>query len=469
MWTEQLEQDLRERRQAALDAAEAIVQTAEGSDDEGSDDNSPGFLTEEDDKIFKAHLAEADRIDKTLASAQRTKSAREKLDAAKRYSPPETQRVTPTPTDTPDSEAETRRESDPHVQFVERDAARYQRGDALGCLVAARMRFGPWDQQRATNWARVTYGEHSPQCRAMQQSTFTSGGAFIPENFVGAEFIELLRAQARVRQAGARSLRLTNGSATIPKITGGATGAWIGEGDSITPSELSTGQVKLVEKKYGVLVPISNDLRRNSSIETERVVRDDIVRVTANDEDSAFLRGTGLAGSPKGIYNWIPAAGKTNSAGSTLANVRTDIRVSKNRLNNNNVPMVRRAWFLHSRVAEYLGWELVDGNSNLVFREMQSDEGAMLGGAPAYRDNNISTTLGSGAQTEIYYVEMSECFIGDSMELEIEFIENAVYTDSSGTVRSGVSRDESVIRLIRKTDFGMRHTEAAHVLEAVDY
>ena len=51
-------------------------------------------------------------------------------------------------------------------------------------------------------------------------------------------------------------------------------------------------------------------------------------------------------------------------------------------------------------------------------------------------------------------------------------MENATYAVSSAegaSLRSGVSRDESVLRLIRKTDFGMRHTESAFVLEAVTY
>jgi hypothetical protein len=113
----------------------------------------------------------------------------------------------------------------------------------------------------------------------------------------------------------------------------------------------------------------------------------------------------------------------------------------------------------------YIGWDLVDGNGNFAFPSMQNAESASLGGDKVYRDNNISITL-SGTQSEHYYVEMSECFIGDAMELELEVIENATY-DVSGTLRSGVSRDESVIRLIRKVDFGMRHVESAFVVEAV--
>lgn len=441
---------LSERRDETLAKAEAIVKLAE--------DEKRGMSAAEKED-FDAQMKEVKRLEDEIEAEERARTSRETLDAAKRYTVPPVARASEQNTD----------DNPARVEFVENEHQKYQKGDALGAIVSARMRFGPWEQQRAVDWSRKTYGERSPQTRALQQSSFTAGGAFIPENFVGAEYIERLTAMAQFRKAGARSLPLINGSATIPKLTGGATGSWIGqENDNVVPSQQTTGEVKLVEKKYMILVPISNDLRRNSSLATERIVSDDIVTVSANDEDLAFLRGSGLSGQPKGIYNWVAAAAKTNQTGTSLANVRTDIRIMRNRLDNNNVPYVRRAWFMPSRSMNYLGWDLVDGNSNFAFPSLQNGSGATLAGDPVYRDNNLPLTLGSGDKTETYYVEMSECFIGDSMELSIELIENAVYADSAGTLRSGVSRDESAIRLIRKVDFGMRHAESAAILEAVN-
>jgi HK97 family phage major capsid protein len=216
-----------------------------------------------------------------------------------------------------------------------------------------------------------------------------------------------------------------------------------------------------------VIVPFSNDLRRNASLDAIRVVQEDLVRTVAIDEDTQCFNGTGLVGLPKGIYNWIPAAQKSNQTGTTLANVRTDVRKMKNGLDNANVPYSRRAFFMHSRTMNYLGWDLVDGNSNFAFPSLQSASGASLGGDPVFRDNVLSIVTGAGAnESQIFYVEMSECYIAESMDMEIEIFNNAAYSVSN-TVRAGISRDESVIRLIRKWDFGMRHTASAYILEAV--
>jgi HK97 family phage major capsid protein len=226
--------------------------------------------------------------------------------------------------------------------------------------------------------------------------------------------------------------------------------------------------LKLVEKKLGVIVPFSNDLKRNASLDAVRVVQEDLVRTVAIDEDTQVFNGTGLSGTPKGIYYWITSSLKSNQTGTSLANVRTDIRKMKNGLDSGNVPYSRRAWFMHSRTMNYLGWDLVDGNSNFAFPSLQSAAGASLGGDPVYRDNVLSIVTGSGAnESQVFYVEMSECYLAESMDLEIEIFNNAVYNTGTSTIRSGISRDESAIRLIRKWDFGMRHTASAYVLEAV--
>src|SRR6185369_8148084 len=98
--------------------------------------------------------------------------------------------------------------------------------------------------------------------------------------------------------------------------------------------------------------------------------------------------------------------------GTSLANVRTDVRKAKNGLDSANVPYVRRAWFMHSRTMNYLGWDLVDGNSNFAFPSLQSANGASLGGEPVYRDNALSIVLGGSSNaSQTFYVEMSECYL----------------------------------------------------------
>ena len=440
--------DLRDQRTKALEEADALVKLAE-QENRG--------LTPEEKTNVAAFLKDADRLKGELEAADALRVARAELDEAKRAAVPEITRSTPV-------EPAPRV---PQIQVQEHEGRAYRKGDALAAILGARMRHDAHQHHVAVRDAERLYGSGSPQFRALQQTSFTAGGALIPENFVGAEFIEALRAESAFRKAGPRMVTLVNGSFTTPRLTSSTSVSYIGsEGDNLATSEPAFDQLKLVEKKVGVIVPFSNDLRRNQSIDSLRVVSEDLVRTVAIDEDEKCFNGSGLVGVPKGIYHWIPAANKANQTGTSLANVRTDVRKMKNGLDSANVPYVRRAFFMHSRTMNYIGWDLVDGNSNFAFPSLQSAAGASLGGDSVHRANTLSIVGGGGTESQIFYVEMSECYIGESMDMEIEIFNNATYSQS-GTLRSGISRDESVIRLIRKWDFGMRHTASAFIIEAV--
>lgn len=445
--------DLKAQIRTALEAAHAIAAAA-ATEGRG--------LTEAETSQINTHKAKVEDLKKALAAQELAASL--DAEAGQYHGAPSHQsngRQSPAAhADDPAPAAATHR--------VEIKSHKEETGDAIGALVSARLRFGQ-NQAEAIKWARSAYGERSPQMLAMQQSVFTAGGATIADNFVGQELIELLRAKASFRRAGARMLPLINGTATIPKVTGGSSSYWGGEGDNITASDITTGQVKLVEKKLTSLVPVSNDLLKNSNLQVDRMIRDDMVGSSANAEDLACLRGNGLANSPKGVYYWVGDAGRTDTAGATLANIRTDIKRARNRLGNANAPNVRRAWFMHSRDLNFIGTEIVDANSNLVWPALAEGDGARWNGGIVFENNNIPTNLGGGTESELYYVEASECFIGDSGQLELEVFLNATYVDAAGAMRSGISRDESVVRLIRKMDFAMRHVESAHVTEKVTY
>lgn len=442
---------LRERRKAELDKADAIVQLTE-TEQRG--------MTAQEKTDFDAHMGEVTRLEEEIEASARAKVAKDALEARKRYDVPDAARAVP------EGEGQPER---PRITVTENEHRAYKRGDAMAAIIGARMQHDAHQQHVAAREAERVYGSGSPQFRALQQTSFTAGGALIPENFVGEEFIEALRAESAFRKAGPRMVRLVNGSFTTPRLTGSTSVSYVGtEGDNIANTEPTFGELKLVEKKVAAVVPFSNDLRRNASLDAIRVVTEDLTRTVAIDEDTQCFNGTGLSGLPKGIYYWVASTQKSNQTGTTLAQVRTDIRLAKNGLDSANVPYVRRAWFMHSRSMNYLGWDLVDGNSNFAFPSLQSANGASLGGDPVYRDNVLSITGGGSANaSQIFYVEMSECYVADSMEMELQIFDNATYNTGTSTLRSGVSRDESVIRLIRKWDFGMRHTSSAYVLEAV--
>jgi len=124
------------------------------------------------------------------------------------------------------------------------------------------------------------------------------------DDFRGSDFIDVLRNASSVMQAGARMLQGLSGDVAIPKKATASTAAWIGtEGADATESEMTTSTVSMVPRQLGAFTIITRQLRQQSSLDVENLVRDDLAQALALAIDLAGLEGSGAAGQPTGIKN----------------------------------------------------------------------------------------------------------------------------------------------------------------------
>lgn len=293
--------------------------------------------------------------------------------------------------------------------------------------------------------------------KAMAAGSLADGGAFIPTQF-SQDVIELLRPQSAVRKLGPNVIPMPVGSVRIPKITGGTTAYYQGENANATASALTTGNVNLTWKKLTALVPMSNDLLRYSSPSIDSIARDDVVRAIAQRENQAFLRDNGTESAPRGMRYWAPAANIVNSAGTSLANMVTDLGAALLALMNANIPEGRWAWIISPR-----NWislmTIQNANGFFVFRDEMMR--GTLWGLPF-----ASTTQQPGSSTtgEMTLVNMADAVIGESQSLIIDASQEAAYVDSSGTMTAAFAQDQTVIRAITEHDFAMRRAESVYVI-----
>ena len=329
----------------------------------------------------------------------------------------------------------------------------------IRCVAAAKK-----NQTSVEAQVRAQYGEDSPVMRALEASNNETGGFLIPGDFA-SEVIELLRAQSVVEQSNPRRVPLDRGTLTLPKQTSGTSGSWIGEGQNITKTGLTVGQITLTAKKYGALVPISNDLLRFATADVDAMVRDDLVRSIQLAEDLAFLRGDGTGAAPKGLRY---RAGNSLSANATvnLANITEDLGEAMQLLMDDNVGMTRLKWHFSPRTWRYLA-TVRDGNGNLVFfPEMRS---GTLFTIPFSITTQIPSNLGSGAnESEIYLVDYDTVVVGRASRIEIDASADAAYHDGSA-VQAAFSLDQTVVRAITQVDLAVRHSEAVCIIDTVKW
>ncbi|ATR82139.1 phage major capsid protein [Pseudomonas sp. HLS-6] len=305
---------------------------------------------------------------------------------------------------------------------------------------------------------------------ALSAVTPGAGGVLVPQNFA-TDIIESLRPVSIVRKMGVTSLPLNNGNLTQPRITGNTVVTYIGSDTDIPITGMTFADTKLSAKKAAAIVPISNDLLAMSGVNprVDGLVLNDLTVSMGLSEDLHFIRADGSGSLPKGMRHWalpfniLPAPVVD---GLTLEKIDLFLGGMMLRLETANVMMKSCGWLMAPRVLRWLQ-SLRDGNGNKAYPEIDA---GMLKGYPVGLSNQIPVNLGAdGNETEIYFVNFADCMIGEDMDLTLSFSNEASYKDAQGELVSAFQRDQTLLRVIAKHDFGPRHVESIVVAVAVKW
>lgn len=323
------------------------------------------------------------------------------------------------------------------------------------------------NQQAAAKFAA---DNHFGDDVAMALSTLTpgAGGVLVPTN-MAREVIELWRPKSVVRTLGARPMPLVNGNLTMPRLKGGAVVGYIGTETDIPTTGPQFDDLKLTSKKLAGLVPISNDLLSYSGTNqnVDKIVVDDLATAMGAREDKGFIRDDGNNNTPKGLLHWALAGFKfVASAGDTIQKIETDLNKLILALEGVDANLGRPGWIMSPRTFRFLEG-MRDGNGNKVFPEMKD---GMLKGYPVGKTTQVPNNLGAGSNaSELYFVDFNDCFIGEDESLLIDYSKEAAYKDGNGDMVSAFQRDQTLVRVIAKHDFGPRHVESVSILTGVTW
>lgn len=346
-------------------------------------------------------------------------------------------------------------------RVIMEDPADKVKGAMFGKFVRA-LAIGGGKPGESAAVASKMFGEQHPVTKALASAVGSAGGFLVPAEYSG-DVIELLRARAVVRRAGAMVVPM-NGTTLIPRINAGTTAAYVGENENITQTDMAFGQIQLNSRKLAAVVPISNDLLKANGPAADAIVANDLVAGMALTEDAAFLRGDGTANAPKGVYHWINSGNRTASAGTSLANIETDLKFCLGALLNNNVRMLSPAWIMAPRSRMHLEF-LRDATGFKAFPEVES---MRLKGYPIFETNVVPTNLGGGTATELYLADMADAVIGEEQGIELKVSDVAAYHNGSQVV-SAYSLDQTVVRAITKHDFCLRHDRSAAIVTGITW
>ncbi len=290
-------------------------------------------------------------------------------------------------------------------------------------------------------------------------------------------FVEMLRAASIVARFPGRQMEFAGDSSiVIPRQTGGAKGAFIGQNKAIPVGALSFDDLTLTPKKAAIIVPATNELLAKSSPSALQLIQDDIIAGTGETIDAIFIgKAIGTAIAPAGL---LYGATATASAGATLANIDTDLKTMTNALIAANVPFTTPVWIMNPIRLNSLA-HLRDGSGAKAFPEVAN---GMLGAFPVITSTNVLSS-------EVVLTDASQVIIASDYAPTLSISEDATLVMDDAGVNIGAEVDAAIagagaapaadritsmyqqdsvaIRLKMGIDWGHRHIAGTYLLTGV--
>ena len=294
--------------------------------------------------------------------------------------------------------------------------------------------------------------------KALGTLTDTAGGTLVQLPMLG-ELIDLQRNLEAFAAAGAQEIAMPpNGRIQFPRLTGGSTAYWVGEGSPLTESQPATGNLDLSAKKLGVFVKLNNELLRFTSPSAEGLVRFDMARAAALKADLAMLEGSGstqIKGitTYTGIVSHTAATTGTNGDTFTPADVAAMEAKLPDAVDAPTAWVMRKAMFaaLMNRRADAVS--AADGKGAFLFRNTEATAGppAELYGTKVVRSSQVSATRTKGSGTTLTYILQG--YFPDWVVARMGVMEFL----ASGLGDTALQNDMTYLRGIQHIDAGARH------------
>ena len=145
------------------------------------------------------------------------------------------------------------------------------------------------------------------QKRELTVGTNASGGFFAPSVQLANEFVEALRARLILSDMGMRIMSGLNTKVQIPKISAGASAAFVAESGDVADQTQTTAQITMVGRTLGARTDVSRLLLLESDPSIEQIVRDDLLNAVANKIEDVAIEGGG-SNEPSGITQSSPGS-----------------------------------------------------------------------------------------------------------------------------------------------------------------
>jgi HK97 family phage major capsid protein len=237
-------------------------------------------------------------------------------------------------------------------------------------------------------------------------TTAADGGYLVQEEPL--VYYQALRDKLLLPGMGARFLTGLVGD--LPLIEGGSfTASWLAEDGSDTAGLAAFDEFLMQPKRLSATGALSLQLLRQTSIDVERMIEDDLIAAHALGLQAAAINGSGSAPEPRGILNKVgigSVVGGSNGAAPSFANIvdlETQVAID-------NAEGSAMAYLTNAKVRGILKQtEKTSANALYIWDKNE------MNGYPAYVTNAVPSNLTKGNQSAV----CSAIIFGDWSKLHI--------------------------------------------------
>ena len=287
----------------------------------------------------------------------------------------------------------------------------------------------------------------------MEKGGTASGAQLIATNKLSDSFIEILRNRMMCRAAGAIVLGGLVGDISIPRQTGGGTAYWVAENNPATESHATVGQLALSPKTVSAWTDITRKLLKQSSIDVEMFVRNDLASTVAIALDYSALNGSGSsAEEPTGIaatssINLYYAGGASGSSANAdgAAPVWADIVNLETGVATASADLGALGYMANAKARGKLKQTAIGTNQPMIW----SPGASTLNGYAAWVTSQVKSNMSKGSASNL-----SQLFFGNWADLifamwgGLDVLVDPYTSSNTGAVRVNVFQD---------ADIGVRH------------
>lgn len=297
------------------------------------------------------------------------------------------------------------------------------------------------DDVLRTNWAGQKDLEAMVRAATDPATVAASAWAGVLVSDTMTAFVEILRAESVFFNVAMQDLTFGRGPIKMPgRSSGTLAGGFVGEGAPIPVKSVAFGSTVLDPCKLGVITPFTREIMMQSDPQLEPLLRNMLIEDTRETIDTLFLDNTAASTGvrPAGLQN-LAGANTAASAGTTLANVITDLKGAIAAMDTNKMGR-RLTWIMNKQRLLSLSL-MTNAAGNFMFKD-EIANGTLMG-IPVVTSVNVPSAI-------VFLVDAAELARAvDTMPM-IDMSEQAtIHMDTAPTALSATGTPNTVAAPVR--------------------